>query len=293
MNSQGAESIGIPARVGRGEEPLALDAGLLVLRLFFGLALALAHGLGKLPPSDRFITGVSEMGFPLPVVFAWVSTVAELGGGALLAVGLLARPAAMVIILNMLVAAFIRQAGDPFSEIELATTYLAAALAILLTGPGRFSLDRKLRRRRAKRICASGGWPAAVSGPSARTACPRTSGSGSESAPASTGTASGNPRCRALPLRCAGSRRVRAGANGEPRDNAPHPASSMDMRSISDGDRVPACQPSEGSLSTPNGGSPSPRAANDGSTAPENRAHLLGGLQTSPNILRLPRGRRR
>lgn len=132
----------------RREEPWVRDAGLLILRLFFGLALALAHGLGKVPPSDRFIAGAAEMGFPLPSFFAWASAAAEFGGGLLLAAGLLTRPAALLIAINMVVAAFVRQAGDPFSELELALTYLVASVAILLTGPGRISLDQILRRPR-------------------------------------------------------------------------------------------------------------------------------------------------
>jgi hypothetical protein len=52
------------------------------------------------------------------------------------------------------------------------------------------------------------------------------------------------------------------------------------MRSISDGDSVPGCHPSEGNGSTPTGGSPGPRAANAGSDeGAENftaeRTHLL------------------
>lgn len=101
--------------------------------------------------------------------------------------------------------------------------------------------------------------------PNAQAACPRTNGSGSESAATNTGAASEEPQ---LPSATATLRRKPARParlNGEPRENASHPASSMDMRSTSDGDRVPGCQPSDGSLSTPNGGSPGPLEANAGS----------------------------
>jgi putative oxidoreductase len=123
------------------------DLGLLLLRLFAGLALAFAHGIHKLPPSGQFVQGVAEMGFPVPLFFAWASTAAELGGGLLIALGLFVRPAALLVSINMLVAIFLRQAGDPFAERELAALYLAVALALLFTGSGRYGLDNLLRRR--------------------------------------------------------------------------------------------------------------------------------------------------
>jgi hypothetical protein len=101
--------------------------------------------------------------------------------------------------------------------------------------------------------------------PNAQAACPRTNGSGSESAAANTGTASEEPQ---LPSATATLRRKPtrpARLNGEPRENASQPAESMDMRSTSDGAAVPGCHPSDGNASTPVGGSPGPREANAGS----------------------------
>jgi putative oxidoreductase len=127
-----------------------IDAGLLLLRVSFGLALALAHGLGKLPPSDRFVSGVAEMGFPMPALFAWASALAEFAGGILLAVGLLTRPAALVVCFNMAVASFVRQSGQSFGDRELALAYMIAAAAILLCGSGRFSVDHWIHTRRSR-----------------------------------------------------------------------------------------------------------------------------------------------
>lgn len=127
-----------------------VDAGLLALRLFAGPALAFAHGINKLPPSERFVVGVVEMGFPMPVAFAWAAGFAEFGGGLLLALGLWTRPAAFFILVTMVVAAFVRQAGDPFTEREAAMLYGAVALLYLIAGPGRFSLDAMLGSRPAK-----------------------------------------------------------------------------------------------------------------------------------------------
>lgn len=125
----------------------AADAALLLLRVAFGLALALAHGVGKVPPSERFIGVTAEMGFPLPVVFAWAAGLAELAGGLLLVVGLLTRPAAVLAGVTMAVAAFVRHAGDAFADRELALLYLAVMVVLAITGAGRYSVDAALRRR--------------------------------------------------------------------------------------------------------------------------------------------------
>ncbi|HEX2187948.1 MAG TPA: DoxX family protein [Longimicrobiaceae bacterium] len=133
---------------GSGGASRTADAGLLVLRVFAGLALALAHGLGKLPPSPRFLATVQEMGFPAPHLFAWAAGVSELFGGLLVAVGLLTRPAATLALLTLLTAAVLRHAGDPFDEREKALLFAAVMLLFALAGPGRYSLDALLARRR-------------------------------------------------------------------------------------------------------------------------------------------------
>jgi putative oxidoreductase len=132
---------------GAGGGSATADVGLLLLRVFAGLSLALAHGIGKLPPSERFLAGVAEMGFPLPIVFGWAAALSEFAGGILIALGLLIRPAALFVAITMAVAAFIRQAGDPFGERELALLYGTMAVMLLLTGAGRYAMDARVRGR--------------------------------------------------------------------------------------------------------------------------------------------------
>lgn len=121
------------------------DVGLLVLRVT-GLGLALAHGLKKLPPGDGFVEGVGAMGFPLPGLFAWAAGLAEFGG-ILIAVGLLTRPASAAACFTMAIAFFIAHGADPFAKKEMAFLYLLITLALALTGPGRFSIDRLILNR--------------------------------------------------------------------------------------------------------------------------------------------------
>lgn len=132
--------------------PTTRDAGLLVLRVGAGLALALGHGLGKLPPSPEFVEGTAALGFPLPLVFAWLAALSEFGGGLLVALGLAARPAAVFAAVTMAVAFFAAHAGDPFGDREMSFLYGIVFAAIALMGAGRFSADAALARRRPVRL---------------------------------------------------------------------------------------------------------------------------------------------
>jgi putative oxidoreductase len=124
------------------------DIGALILRVFAGLALALAHGIGKMPPSEGFVGVVARMGFPSPEAFAWAAGIAELAGGLLLAIGLLTRPAAIVIAITMLIAAILGEAGNSFVERERALLFAIIAIYFVLAGPGRYSVDGWFAARR-------------------------------------------------------------------------------------------------------------------------------------------------
>lgn len=146
---------------------MSRDLALLLLRLT-GVGLAYAHGWPKVHnlatgQATRFIEGVASLGFPMPHVFAWAAGLSELGGGLLIALGLFTRLAASFSAFVVFVAAFFRhhalqqllgklgfaqisketleQWGNP----ELALTYLACFLAVILLGAGRLSLDQLFR----------------------------------------------------------------------------------------------------------------------------------------------------
>ncbi len=123
------------------------DFGNLLFRLFVGLSMALVHGLGKVPPSDKFIEGVESLGFPLPILFAWSAGLAELVGGFLIAAGLFTRWSAVFLGITMGVAAFGRHAADPFNVKEMALLYFFACVLLAFQGGGKYSLDRIIRKK--------------------------------------------------------------------------------------------------------------------------------------------------
>ncbi len=130
-----------------------LDIGLLVLRLVVGLTFA-AHGSQKVfgwwdgPGLEGWRSGVERMGFEPAPFWAYVSSLTELAGGLLLAVGLV-TPAAAAALVGMAIViiskvhlskGFFNTAGG----VEFPLVLGGGALALVLTGPGTISLDAAL-----------------------------------------------------------------------------------------------------------------------------------------------------
>lgn len=124
---------------------IRVSAGLLILRLVAGLAF-IFHGYGKITnpfgwmPADSGVPGILQ-------AFAALS---EFGGGLAWILGLLTPLASFGLACTMAGAVWMHAVvlGDPFvpkgpgSSYELASIYLCVAVLLLLSGPGRFSLDR-------------------------------------------------------------------------------------------------------------------------------------------------------
>ena len=127
---------------------LGTDLGLLAIRVWFGFVLAFAHGLGKVQNLEGFVDTVQRREVPLPWLLGPAAALSEFLGGLLMGLGLATRLAALSVLVTMLVAGLFIHAGDPFGKKELALSYAVAALAVLLAGPGRFSVDARWMGRR-------------------------------------------------------------------------------------------------------------------------------------------------
>lgn len=129
-------------------------------RLFF------IHGQQKL--SDQGIASVEEFsaadGIPAARPAAVGATFVEMTGGLALVVGLVTRVAGLLLAVDMVVALLVVHAANGFfadeGGIELVLLLAAAALALVLTGPGAAALDALLPvecRLRARAATAPGG----------------------------------------------------------------------------------------------------------------------------------------
>lgn len=125
----------------------AANAGLALLRIFTGVALAFGHGTGKVPPADKFIEGTTTMGFPLPGLFSWAAGLSEFVGGICLALGLFTRISSFFIACVMLTALLGVHLRDPFGTQEKAFLYLFIALCFFFKGSGDWSIDAFFRKK--------------------------------------------------------------------------------------------------------------------------------------------------
>ena len=125
------------------------DTGLLVLRLATGLTMVV-HGWLKFQGGEPFLTIVgTKWSAALGIHFAplfWGIFVAasQTLGGTLIALGLLARPAALVLTFVMAVGAvMVFEMGQPFKEWSHPFEAALTCLAIAIIGSGIFSFDKK------------------------------------------------------------------------------------------------------------------------------------------------------
>ncbi len=127
------------------------DAGKLVLRLTVGI-LMLLHGIAKLVGGIGSIAGmVTSVGLPASV--AYLVFVGEVLAPLGLILGVFTRISALIVVINMLFAIGLAHMADLFQlsrsggwAIELQAFFLFGAVAVILLGPGRFSLQRPASR---------------------------------------------------------------------------------------------------------------------------------------------------
>jgi len=131
---------------------ITVDAGLTILRVCVGLAFMTIFEKvlpreGIWGPQQWFIDDVAKMGFPLPVLFAWLAVLTEFVGGFLLIIGLGSRFAAFSNAGVTFVAAFIYHHGDVGRSGLAATVFFMMCTVLTIAGPGRFSIDGFLAKK--------------------------------------------------------------------------------------------------------------------------------------------------
>ena len=138
---------GVLARATAGLVPYAPT----ILRVAAGVVF-LVYGWNKLQNPAGWQDMMTGLGFPAPLLLSWFVLLLELVGGTTLIVGLLVRPIALLFAIEMVVSSVTVKLALGFAPqgatgIELDLALLAAALALVILGPGRLSVDRDVLHR--------------------------------------------------------------------------------------------------------------------------------------------------
>jgi putative oxidoreductase len=149
---------------------MARDAAALLLRVVAGL-IFLPHGWSKIMGEGGSAAFAADIAanYHIPAILGHLAAWSELAGAILLIAGLFTRFDAFLLAVTMLVAAFVVQLPDALFEvpanairafaairgIETPLAMFAICGALLLTGGGRFSLDRVLMELRGKKKTAA------------------------------------------------------------------------------------------------------------------------------------------
>ena len=121
--------------------------GLLALRWVIGLVFIMHGGQKMFVKGLPAVAGfLGTVGITPPAFWAFVLTSAEIGGGVLLIAGAFTRFAALSLGVTMVVAiaSVLWMKGFFLPGYEFALTLLGASVALALTGPGRYAVDRWL-----------------------------------------------------------------------------------------------------------------------------------------------------
>jgi putative oxidoreductase len=124
-------------------EYVSPDVAVLLLRIG-AAALIMTHGIPKLM---RILDGNFNFGDPLglgPTLSLILVTFAEAFCAILVLMGLFTRVALIPLIINLTVIVFVAHADDPFGRKELPLLFLINFIVLFFTGPGKYSLDKKL-----------------------------------------------------------------------------------------------------------------------------------------------------
>lgn len=114
----------------------------MILR-FFSFAFMLTHGW---PKFQKVVVGNFQFGDPVGLgsgLSLGLVVFAEFFCSILIMLGLFTRTALVFNAVTMLIAAFVVHASDPFETKEMALLYLVISVALILTGPGKYALDKK------------------------------------------------------------------------------------------------------------------------------------------------------
>tara|TARA_E500000331_G_C17137742_1_gene661313 strand:- start:577 stop:948 length:372 start_codon:yes stop_codon:yes gene_type:complete len=118
------------------------NLALLLLRIIFCGAMIYGHGLGKL---NKIIDGNLKFSDPIgigEVPTLYLAVFSEIIAPIFILIGFKTKFFSFFPAATMFVAAFVVHLCDPFSRIEKAILFLAVFVFFMISGPGKYSIDK-------------------------------------------------------------------------------------------------------------------------------------------------------
>lgn len=124
----------------------SVDLALLVLRVGIGISFVFVYGGDKISggPEQWASLGENMARFGItiwPTFWGFMAALAEFGGGICMMLGLLFRPALVLMLAAMVVAATGHVSGQISGGPWHATEMMTVLIVLMLLGPGRYSVD--------------------------------------------------------------------------------------------------------------------------------------------------------
>ena len=119
------------------------NLALLILRIVFAGSMLYGHGLRKF---NKLVEG--DLSFSNPIGIGEAPTLilavfSEFIAPIFIIIGYKTKFFSFFTAATMFVAAFIVHCGDPFGKVEKALLFLTVFIILMITGPGKYSIDRK------------------------------------------------------------------------------------------------------------------------------------------------------
>lgn len=129
------------------------EYGLILIRLTIGFRLihGVADNVFSWAHMVEFRDFLDKLGVPFPMFSAHLSVYAQFICGALFILGLLFRPAALVMVINFIFALLIAHRTGGYAPAAAAWIMLLVSAGFFVHGPGALALDNLLERRAAAR----------------------------------------------------------------------------------------------------------------------------------------------
>ena len=120
------------------------NIALLILRVVFARSMLYGHGLGKF---NKLIQG--DLSFANPIGIGEVPTLilavfSEFLAPIFIIFGFKTKFFSFFPAATMFIAAFVVHWGDPFGRVEKALLFLTVFVILMMTGPGKYSIDKKI-----------------------------------------------------------------------------------------------------------------------------------------------------